>query len=47
MIDFLARLEPQYLLVGFTVLGGLLAMPLAIFAIRRLTRPALRQRLAC
>jgi hypothetical protein len=37
MIDFLAQLEPQYLLVGFTVLGGLLAMPLAIFAIRRLT----------
>jgi hypothetical protein len=37
MIDFLAQLEPQYLLVGFTILGGLLAMPLAIFAIRRLT----------
>ena len=37
MIDFLAQLEPQYLLVGFTVVGGLLAMPLAILAIRRLT----------
>jgi hypothetical protein len=37
MIDFLARLEPQYLIVGLTVLGGLLAMPLAIWAIRRLT----------
>jgi hypothetical protein len=37
MINFLAGLEPQYLLVGFTVLGGLLAMPLAIFAVRRLT----------
>ena len=36
MIDFLARLEPQYLLVGFTVLGGLLAMPLAMVGIRRL-----------
>jgi hypothetical protein len=37
VIDFLARLEPQYLLVGLTVLGGLLAMPLAIFAVRRLS----------
>jgi hypothetical protein len=37
MIDFLAQLEPQYLLVGFTLLGGLIAMPLAIFAVRRLT----------
>jgi hypothetical protein len=37
MIDFLARLEPQYLIVGFTVLGGLLAVPLAMWAIRRLT----------
>jgi len=37
MIDFLAGLEPQYLLIGCTVLGGLLAMPLAIFAIRRFT----------
>jgi hypothetical protein len=36
MIDLLARLEPQYLLVGFTVLGGLLAMPLAIVSVRRL-----------
>jgi len=36
MIDFLARLEPQYLLVGFTVLGALLAMPLAILSLRRL-----------
>jgi hypothetical protein len=37
MIDFLARLEPQYLIIGFTVLGGLLAVPLAMWAIRRLT----------
>ena len=37
MINFLARLEPQYLLVGFTVLGGLVAMLLAMWAIRRLT----------
>ena len=37
MIDFLAQLEPQYLIVGFTVLGGLLAVPLAMWAIRRLT----------
>jgi hypothetical protein len=36
MIDFLAKLDPQYLLIGFTVLGGLLAMPLAIMSIRRL-----------
>lgn len=36
MIDFLARLDPQYVLVGFTVLGGLLAMPLAILSLRRL-----------
>jgi hypothetical protein len=36
MIDFLAGLEPQYLIIGFTVAGGLLAMPLAIWAIRRL-----------
>src|SRR5688572_6602699 len=36
MIDFLARLEPQYLLVGFTVIGGLLSMPLAMVGIRRL-----------
>jgi len=38
MIDFLARLEPQYLLVGFTVLGALLAMPLAVISIRRLVK---------
>jgi len=37
MIDFLAQLEPQYLIIGFTVLGGLLAVPLAMWAIRRLT----------
>jgi len=37
MIDFLAQLEPQYLIVGLTVLGGLLAVPLAMWAIRRLT----------
>jgi hypothetical protein len=37
MIDFLAGLEPQYLIVGFTVLGGLLAVPLAMVALRRLT----------
>ena len=37
MIDFLAQLEPQYLLVGFTVLGGLLALPLVFYSIRRLT----------
>ena len=37
MIDFLAGLEPQYLIVGLTVLGGLLAVPLAMWAIRRLT----------
>ncbi|HEX6692284.1 MAG TPA: hypothetical protein VF110_14175 [Burkholderiales bacterium] len=36
MIDFLAGLEPQYLLAGFTVLGGLLSMPLAMAGIRRL-----------
>lgn len=36
MIDFLARLEPQYLMTGFTVLGALLAVPLAIISIRRL-----------
>lgn len=36
MIDFLAGLDPQYLLAGFTVLGGLLAMPLAMVGIRRL-----------
>jgi hypothetical protein len=37
MIDFLAGLEPQYLIVGFTIIGGLLAVPLAMWAIRRLT----------
>ena len=37
MIDFLAQLEPQYLIIGFTVLGGLLAVPLAMWAISRLT----------
>jgi hypothetical protein len=36
MIDFLARLEPQYLLVGFTALGLLFALPLEIVALRRL-----------
>jgi hypothetical protein len=36
MIDFLAKLDPQYLLIGFTVLGALLALPLAIMSIRRL-----------
>jgi hypothetical protein len=35
MIDFLASLEPQYLIVGFTVLGGLLALPLLFWSIRR------------
>jgi hypothetical protein len=35
MIDFLANLEPQYLIVGFTVLGGLLALPLLFWSIRR------------
>jgi len=37
MIDFLAKLEPQYLLVGFTLVGGLLAIPLVMWAMRRLT----------
>jgi hypothetical protein len=37
MIDFLAKLEPQYLLVGLTLVGGLLALPLAMVAVRRLT----------
>lgn len=37
MIDFLAGLEPQYLIIGLTVIGGLLAVPLAMWAIRRLT----------
>ena len=38
MIDFLARLEPQYLMTGFTVLGALLALPLAVISIRRLVK---------
>jgi hypothetical protein len=37
VIEFLARLEPQTLLVGFTILGGLLAIPLVIVAVKRLT----------
>jgi hypothetical protein len=37
MIDFMAGLEPQYLIIGLTVIGGLLAVPLAMWAIRRLT----------
>jgi len=37
MIDFLAKLEPQYLLVGFTLVGGVLAVPLVMWAVRRLT----------
>lgn len=37
MIDFLARLDPQYLIVGFIILGGLLALPLATIGMRRMT----------
>ena len=45
MIEFLAQLEPQYLLVGFTVLGGLLADAARHGrAIRRLTDLKHRQR---
>lgn len=35
MIDFLAHLDPQYLIIGFIVLGGLLALPLATIGMRR------------
>ena len=36
MIDFLAGLQPQYLLVGLTLLGALIAVPFAVIAVRRL-----------
>lgn len=35
MIDYLANVEPQYLIVGFTVLGGLIALPLLFWSVRR------------
>ena len=35
MIDFLAGLDPQYLIVAFTVLGGLIALPLLFWSVRR------------
>jgi len=37
VIDTLAKLDPQYLVVGLILLGGLLALPLATIGVRRLT----------
>ena len=36
MIDYLAQLDPRYLIVGIVLFGGLLALPLAAAGFRRL-----------